>query len=408
MVTTLLKSTLREIRQSLGRYMAILAIIGLGVGFFAGLRMSQPSMIATGAAYLDRYQFYDFRLLSTLGFTEADVAAFSELDGVSLVRGSVFAEFLWQKSEEQEVVLLAHGLTEGINEPNVVLGRMPEKANECLGDANYFTQADLGKTLQVSVNNEEDTLDLLVCDEYTIVGLADTPLYLNYERGTAGIGNGNVSAFVLMPQESFDTEAFHELYLKVESGAQSYSKAYQSYIDDMKPRAEVALEQRGQLRYDSLMADAMEEIRDGEQELADGWEEYRTERAEAEQELADAYQDLTDGEQEYADGLADYEKGKLDYADGLRKIADAEQELADGWKEYEQAVIDVQQELEDALRKLTDGEQEYNNGLREWEDGKAKLADGQRELDEAAAELDEAEVMLDEAYAELCAAAVQD
>ena len=39
MVTTLLKSTLREIRQSLGRFLAILTIVGLGVGFLAGLRM---------------------------------------------------------------------------------------------------------------------------------------------------------------------------------------------------------------------------------------------------------------------------------------------------------------------------------------------------------------------------------
>ena len=36
MVKTLFRSALREIRQSLGRYLAILAIVGLGVGFFSG------------------------------------------------------------------------------------------------------------------------------------------------------------------------------------------------------------------------------------------------------------------------------------------------------------------------------------------------------------------------------------
>ena len=69
MVTTLLKSTLREIRQSLGRFLAILAIVGLGVSFLAGLRMSQPSMMATGVKYLADCGFHDFRLLSSLGFT---------------------------------------------------------------------------------------------------------------------------------------------------------------------------------------------------------------------------------------------------------------------------------------------------------------------------------------------------
>ena len=51
MVGTMLKSALREIRQSLGRYLAILAIVGLGVGFFSGLRTSQPAMMATGIDY---------------------------------------------------------------------------------------------------------------------------------------------------------------------------------------------------------------------------------------------------------------------------------------------------------------------------------------------------------------------
>ena len=77
------RSSLREIRQSLGRYLAILAIVGLGVGFFAGLRMCQPSMAETGIGYLEQYRLYDFRLLSTLGFTEEDVAYFASLEGVA-------------------------------------------------------------------------------------------------------------------------------------------------------------------------------------------------------------------------------------------------------------------------------------------------------------------------------------
>ena len=77
MVGTMLKSALREIRQSLGRYLAILAIVGLGVGFFSGLRTSQPAMMATGIDYLEEQRLYDFRLLSTLGFPEEDVAGFA-------------------------------------------------------------------------------------------------------------------------------------------------------------------------------------------------------------------------------------------------------------------------------------------------------------------------------------------
>ena len=41
-----LKMLLRSIRSSLGRYLAILAIVALGVGIFAGLKSSQPAMTA--------------------------------------------------------------------------------------------------------------------------------------------------------------------------------------------------------------------------------------------------------------------------------------------------------------------------------------------------------------------------
>ena len=59
----MLKTTLREIRQSLGRYIAILAIVGLGVGFFAGLKATKPAMVEAVENYLNELNFYDFRLL---------------------------------------------------------------------------------------------------------------------------------------------------------------------------------------------------------------------------------------------------------------------------------------------------------------------------------------------------------
>ena len=47
------KSTFREIKSSLGRYLAILAIVALGVGFFSGLKVTRQAMIATAGNYLD-------------------------------------------------------------------------------------------------------------------------------------------------------------------------------------------------------------------------------------------------------------------------------------------------------------------------------------------------------------------
>ena len=48
----LTKITLREIKNSLGRYLAILIIVALGVGLFAGLKVTRDAMVDTLDEYL--------------------------------------------------------------------------------------------------------------------------------------------------------------------------------------------------------------------------------------------------------------------------------------------------------------------------------------------------------------------
>lgn len=115
MVNVFFRSTLRDIKNSFGRWIAILLIIALGVGFFVGLRITQPSMIATGDKYINDYNLYDLRLLSTLGFTEEDVEQFRTLDGVQ-ADGAYTVDIIAQVQDESEVVLKLHSITEHIKQ----------------------------------------------------------------------------------------------------------------------------------------------------------------------------------------------------------------------------------------------------------------------------------------------------
>ena len=130
----LAKTVLRTSRKSLGRYLAVLSIIALGVGFFAGLRVTNESMVSTLDGYLDELQFYDLELVSTLGLTEDDVKAFSELDGVKTAAGSVSADFIYVAGDGSDAVLHAHTMLDGMNKLDIVSGRYPEKADECVVD----------------------------------------------------------------------------------------------------------------------------------------------------------------------------------------------------------------------------------------------------------------------------------
>ena len=405
MVSALMKSALREIRQSLGRYLAILAIILLGVGVYGGLKMAQPDMMATGVAYIAEQQLFDYRLLSTLGFTQEDVDAFAALDGVETARGAVYTDFITAWDGGAEVVFTALSLTDGINEPKLAAGWLPRNGNECLGDVRFFSEEDLGKTITVSTANSEDTQELLAYDTYTLVGLIRSPYYLNStDRGTSSIGGGTVSAFVYIPEDGFDFEVYYEIFLKIHEAAEAYSEEYQTQIEEMKIRVERLLDERAQLRFDDIYGDALAEILDAQAEIDDGWAEYNREKADAEQELADAYAELTDGEESYRDGLEKLEQGKIDYAEGLEKYADAVRKLDEARSELDDAAA----ELADGAVELSDAKAELDDAKAELDDAAAELADAQKELDDARqqladakAELDDAEKQLSDARAEL-------
>ena len=134
------KTTLREIRQSLGRYLAIFAIVALGVGFFAGLKVTKTVMVESANDYLQEYQLFDYRLLSTLGFEEEDVQALRQKEQVRAVEGAVEADILYLNEAGGEGVLKAHTLMKEINGLKLLAGRMPESPSECIVDSNRYDE----------------------------------------------------------------------------------------------------------------------------------------------------------------------------------------------------------------------------------------------------------------------------
>ena len=129
------KMLLRSIRSSLGRFLAILAIVALGVGFYAGLKSSQPDMLRSADDYYHRQRMYDLRLMSSLGLMKSDPAAFLRLPGVDAAEGACFADAYARVNGGEEEVWHFQTLTEQVAVPELLLGRMPVSSGECLGDS---------------------------------------------------------------------------------------------------------------------------------------------------------------------------------------------------------------------------------------------------------------------------------
>lgn len=252
MHASVLKMTWRSIRSFFGRYMALLLIVALSAGFFAGLKVTKDAMGNTCEKFLDQQNFYDFRLYSTLGFTEEDVEAFADLSAVEAAEGTWTVDAM-MRHDGSDRPYKVFALPEQVNLPALAAGRMPEAENECLVDDEVFDESDIGTVIAVSKENDETVTDQLEGTEYTIVGLANSPLYLDGDRGTTGIGSGALHGYLYVPAENFTSEIYTEIALTLEETAPIYSKDYDELIEQHEDTVTELLEQLAEERYDDIL-----------------------------------------------------------------------------------------------------------------------------------------------------------
>lgn len=252
------KTTFREIRGSLGRFLAIAAIIALGVGFFAGLKNTTEDMIAETDSFLSELSFYDFRFVSTVGFTEDELAMLKNEDSVVGAYAEYRADAITEPLDGKgvPVVTAFHSLSEEVNRVKLVKGRMPEGPGEVLLEARSFPEDVIGKTLKLSDINDESVLSQFHERSFTIVGIAHSPLYLNYERGTTQLLSGSVSFYALLSAEAYNMPAYTSLYCVTEGGGTIYSKTYNDRIEKLRPAMEQCLSRMCENRLVKLKKDA--------------------------------------------------------------------------------------------------------------------------------------------------------
>lgn len=359
---TLWKSIFREIWQTPSRFIAILAITALGTGFFAGLKATGPDMLSTGQYYFTSRNLMDFRLLSTMGFTQEDIDLLQNREDIEVVMAGYGMDLLVHREDKEQAVRF-HSIPEdewqegsgSLNRISITEGRMPQKADECLADDD--SSIKIGEKIRLAESNNQDMLDMVAVREFTVVGLAKSPLYIIPSRGNTNIGNGRLNSFLYVMPSAFDSEYYTELFLTVK-GASSlafYSDDYKDLIGDTSDSLKKFAEERSQVRFDEIHKEAAEKLEDARRELAD-------KREEADQKLADALKKLLDAETEIADGEAELNRNAAKLKDAAAEIESGQQTLNSARSELERR----QAEYEAGVAQLSDKRKEYEAGLAEY------------------------------------------
>lgn len=348
MNSSTIKLTKREIQSSLGRYLAIFAIIALGAGLFVGLRLCRPDFLETYDRYIEQTHFYDFRLVSTLGLTDDDLAQVKALEGVELAEGVVGADFLFNTAEEDNLIMMAQSIPEQVNLIDLKAGRMPSAPDECLADPTLYSEEDIGKSIKLSKDNSDQTFETFAYDEYKIVGITESVLYINMERGSSTLGNGSVEGYVYIPLDGFSTDYYTDIYLCVDADGYVYSDEYEENIEKYIAPLEKLMGERAVIRRESIIGDAMEQLEEAREQYESGKQQYDEAKAEYDK----GYAEFTARKKETYDQLAQAKK----------QIEDGEKMLADP------SVLDEKQaEIDAAKAQLDAGKAEYESGLRQFE-----------------------------------------
>ena len=348
----LVTDTLREVHHTFPRFLSLLVLSALAVCFLAGLRATAPDMKLSADAYFDQQNLMDLHIASTLGLTQEDVDAIAEEEGVASVQGAYTIDALVPMDNQEMVVKVLSYSGEGdVNQPALVEGRLPEGEDECLVEPLFLELSGLliGDTISLDTG-ERDYADALSVEEVTIVGTANSPLYIALDRGSSTLGTGSVDAFLILPVESFTMDYYTDAYLLAEGASEleTYSDEYEELVDQLAQQLEPLSKERSALRYD----EASQAISDAEEELAQAEEEANQQLTDAEAEITSSRQELDDAKKQLEDAKKQLDSGEAQYAAGM-------EQLESGWQALDAASL----ELEDGKEQYEQGQTAYQAAL---------------------------------------------
>ena len=357
----------REIKLNFSRFLSITLIVVLGVAFFSGLRAAKPAMQASADKQYDSENLMDIRVAGTLGMTDKDVDALKKVDGVQDAEGTYEQDFLCDTGNS-EAVTKVMSLNDGISLVRVSEGRFPQGYNECIADRSFLdaTGYKIGDTVKLTTGTDEKVSKYLATDEFTIVGVGTTSMYMDSDRGSAAIGTGRINGFLIVPKQAFTMSCYTSVHITVKDAMAlgCYSSDYTELISKVKDRINGIADRRCDIRYSEYKNETATYINDAKLK-------FEEEKDTAMGQLGDAYQQLLDAQ-------AAIETGKADLASKKLEIQNA-QDLINS---NANTLVVSQSQIDSAKASLVDAEKKYKELESQVSDSAAEIERMQKELDD--------------------------
>ena len=372
MKKAVIKDALREIKKSYKRFISILLMAFLGVGFFAGIRASSPDMLDTIDTYYKNQNVYDIQVLSTLGLTSDDINAISKIENVEHVDGNFETDGQIEVGNK-EVIAKVMSLND-FNTPVLIDGSLPSAKNECVVEERFLTvnNKNIGDTIELNIkdmqNDNGEDVPYLYEKELKIVGTVQSPMYISLDRGTSTLGSGKIDYYMYIPKSNVQANSIYtNIYVKVKD-ANKYttsSKKYEDCVNSVKTEIEKIKDNREKSRYDSLVNTVTKKVEDAEKEL-------NTQKTDAKSKIADAKKELENGKKQIENAEKtiksnrikadkEFNKAYAELINGKNKIADSEKQLESKEKQANEEFDKLEKQKAELNTQLTT----LNSGITE-------------------------------------------
>lgn len=356
-----------------GRFFSLTAIVTIGVAFFVGVSSSSSVMSVSVDKYDDDLNLKDISIYSNYGFDEEDLQAVQNVSGVDTAELTKFVDVIGT-ADTSSVVTRVHSYRSDseINQFALKAGRLPENANECVAEAGSDLESGftIGSTIAFS-RPDNDLSDYVSVKSCKVVGLIDTPLYLDEVKENSTLSNQYINTYVYLPEEDSVTDYYTEINVLLTDAKayNSFSDKYETYAKEEKEKIEEAAKTQQNHRYEIVVSDAQQKYQDGADDYQKALEEYNAKISDAQQQIDENRQTILDGEQALADASQTLTDSQVEldagYAEGAQKLKDARTQL-------DQSSADL------AAQKtaFAEKEAELNQNIKDIDDGTAKIDSG--------------------------------
>lgn len=249
MKTKLLKHIFMKIKDNYKRFLSLICMAFLGVGFYAGIQSSSPDMLKTLDNFYDENNVYDISVISNVGLTEDDLLKLSKIKNVELAI-NIQEKDTYLEIEENNYVVKLIEYNSQMNNVYIKEGRLPKNNNEVSVDNALLENNNLKLGDNITIDGKK----------YSIVGNVISPLYFSAERPNSNLGSGKVDYYIYVYNGSLNLEAYSNIYITVK-GAKKYltnSDSYKKLINNVKKDIDLIKDKQQDIRYDELYSDIIE------------------------------------------------------------------------------------------------------------------------------------------------------